>query len=47
MQIGIDSFASANTANNNSTAHNNVTALSELLERIEQADQSGLDVFGI
>ena len=47
MQIGIDSFASANIADNNSTAHNNVQALSELLERIEQADKSGLDVFGI
>ena len=47
MQIGIDSFASANIADNNSRAHNNVQALSELLERIEQADKSGLDVFGI
>ncbi len=47
MQIGIDSFAAATTNNDKSIAGNNVQALSELLERIVQADKSGLDVFGI
>ena len=44
MEIGIDSFAAAN---NDGSAENNMHALNELLERIEQADKSGLDVFGI
>lgn len=44
MEIGIDSFAAAN---NDGSAINNMLALNELLERIEHADQSGLDVFGI
>ena len=44
MEIGIDSFAAAN---NDGSAANNMLALNELLERIEQADKSGLDVFGI
>jgi len=46
MEIGIDSFA-ANTATDGGTAANNVIVMQELLERIEQADRSGLDVFGI
>lgn len=41
MQIGIDSFAAM-------PEHNNpATALAQLLERMEHADRSGLDVFGI
>ncbi|GEP51382.1 luciferase [Flavobacterium noncentrifugens] len=44
MEIGIDSFAAAN---NDGSANNNMHALNELLERIEHADKSGLDVFGI
>jgi probable LLM family oxidoreductase len=44
MEIGIDSFAAARPTNSNK---DNVIALSELLERMEYADQSGLDVFGI
>ena len=47
MEIGIDSFAAAPLSNDKSTAINSVQALDELLERIEQADQAGLDVFGI
>ena len=43
MQIGIDSFAAAPT---NPDA-NSSKALTELLERMEFADQAGLDVFGI
>ncbi|MDH4092727.1 MAG: LLM class flavin-dependent oxidoreductase [Cyclobacteriaceae bacterium] len=43
MQIGIDSFAAAPT---NRDA-NGSKALTELLERMELADQVGLDVFGI
>jgi len=46
MEIGIDSFA-ANMAGDGGKASDNVQVIQELLERIEQADQSGLDVFGI
>ena len=43
MEIGIDSFAAVPL--NETTS--NARALAELLERIELADQVGLDVFGI
>ncbi len=43
MEIGIDSFAAAPTDSNIS----NSQALRELIERIELADQVGLDIFGI
>ncbi|MFN7793889.1 MAG: LLM class flavin-dependent oxidoreductase [Cyclobacteriaceae bacterium] len=46
MEIGIDSFAS-NMASDGSVKTSSVQAITELLERIEHADQSGLDVFGI
>ncbi len=46
MEIGIDSFAS-NMASDGSVKSSSVQAISELLERIEIADQVGLDVFGI
>ncbi|MBT9392485.1 LLM class flavin-dependent oxidoreductase [Hymenobacter sp. NST-14] len=44
MQLGIDSFAAAPTGG---TASDNAIALGQLLERIERADQVGLDFFGI
>jgi probable LLM family oxidoreductase len=47
MEIGIDSFAAARPGNASGTALNNMRAMSELLERIVYADESGLDVFGI
>ena len=47
MEIGIDSFASAMEANGKVVAANRGKVLTELLERIEYADQCGLDVFGI
>lgn len=47
MEIGIDSFASAMYGNNESNALSSVDAMEQLLERIELADQVGLDVFGI
>jgi probable LLM family oxidoreductase len=47
MEIGIDSFASAMIGNNAGNAINSVDAMSQLIERIEYADQVGLDVFGI
>ncbi|WP_375445416.1 LLM class flavin-dependent oxidoreductase [uncultured Fibrella sp.] len=47
MQIGIDSFASAMLSNEHGTVISAVDAMSELLDRIEAADQVGLDVFGI
>ncbi|MGZ3830001.1 MAG: LLM class flavin-dependent oxidoreductase [Mucilaginibacter sp.] len=47
MEIGIDSFASAITTDNTQNAHTNADSIAQLLERIEHADQCGLDVFGI
>src|ERR1039457_4358030 len=46
MEIGIDSFA-AMFSGNNKNKLNDTDALAQLLERIEYADRSGLDVFGI
>src|SRR5438045_3317833 len=47
MEIGIDSFASAMIGNEGDNAISAVDAMSQLLERIEYADEAGLDVFGI
>ncbi|UYZ65195.1 LLM class flavin-dependent oxidoreductase [Hymenobacter weizhouensis] len=44
MQLGIDSFAAAPSTGD---AAANSAAINQLLERIERADQVGLDVFGI
>jgi len=44
MEIGIDSFASAMYG---SDTLSSVDAMEQLLQRIEKADESGLDVFGI
>ncbi len=44
IEIGIDSFASAMYGSNELSS---VDAMQQLLERIEFADQAGLDVFGI
>jgi probable LLM family oxidoreductase len=46
MEIGIDSFA-AMFSGNTSKAISDADALAQLLERIEQADNVGIDVFGI
>src|ERR1700680_4266972 len=46
MEIGVDSFAVMFSANS-SKVINDADALAQLLERIEYADQAGLDVFGI
>src|ERR1700704_5293191 len=46
MEIGIDSFA-AMFSGNSSKIINDADALAQLLDRIEYADQAGLDVFGI
>jgi len=46
MEIGIDSFAAKFTGNNNN-AKDDAVAMAQLLERIEQADKAGLDVFGV
>lgn len=46
MEVGIDSFASVGTSENGETA-DAAQSVAELLERIEQADRSGLDIFGI
>lgn len=45
IEIGIDSFASAMYGDNNTLS--SVDAMQQLLQRIELADQAGLDVFGI
>ncbi|MDB5031259.1 LLM class flavin-dependent oxidoreductase [Mucilaginibacter sp.] len=47
MEIGIDSFAAATFNDTEDTATRNVNVIAQLLERIEHADQAGLDVFGI
>jgi len=46
METGIDSFA-AMMSGNSSKAINDAEAVAQLLERIEHADRSGLDIFGI
>jgi probable LLM family oxidoreductase len=46
MEIGVDSFA-AMFSGNSSKVINDADALAQLLERIEYADQAGLDLFGI
>jgi probable LLM family oxidoreductase len=45
MQLGIDSFAAANLDDGSKT--NSSDSLRQLVERIEHAEQAGLDVFGI
>lgn len=47
MEIGIDSFAAAGSAEGSRNAKDNMRAVNLLLERMEQADRSGLDIFGI
>lgn len=48
IEIGVDSFAAApENLDNAITAAGNVASLEKLLERIELADQVGIDVFGI
>ncbi len=47
MEIGIDSFARVSTTDNIATPDEPVKVMARLLERIEYADQAGLDVFGI
>ncbi len=47
IEIGVDSFAAADWSDDTGTAANSARSLSQLLERIEYADQVGLDVFGI
>src|ERR1700754_2690553 len=46
MEIGIDSFA-AKFNSDTSNAASDAIAMEQLLERIEQADRVGLDIFGI
>lgn len=47
MEIGIDSFAGNPLANGQDTALSRMQAMAELLERMELAEQVGLDIFGI
>ena len=46
IEIGIDSFA-AMFSGNETKAISDIDAIAQLLERIELADETGLDVFGI
>ena len=47
MEIGIDTFASANFKDENGELISNSQALRELLDRIEYADKIGIDQIGI
>ena len=47
MELGIDSFAAAPPIEEGNQAAENVKSIAQLLERIELADQVGLDAFGI
>lgn len=47
MEIGIDSFAAAIDSKQERTPLNNANAINQLLDRIVQADQMGLHIFGI
>ena len=47
MEIGIDSFAAASTTLGENTSISNMNSIAELMNRMEYADQVGLDVFGI
>ncbi|CAM3467123.1 Limonene 1,2-monooxygenase [Deinococcus saxicola] len=47
MQIGIDSFAAAGLDLGSSQALSDAQRLAQLLEEVEQADRSGIDVFGV
>ena len=47
MEIGIDSFAANAVSKGTDAAVNSANALAELLERMEYADEVGLDSFGI
>ena len=47
MEVGIDSFAAATLDTDTGAAVSSVKAMGRLLDRIEQADRVGLDVFGI
>ena len=47
IEIGIDSFASVANPEDPTKQLNSVHSMNQLLDRIEYADQMGLDVFGI
>ncbi|MCB0185483.1 MAG: LLM class flavin-dependent oxidoreductase [Caldilineaceae bacterium] len=47
MEMGIDSFAANVVSKGTDTVVNSANALAELLERMEYADEVGLDSFGI
>jgi probable LLM family oxidoreductase len=47
MEIGIDSFAAAHFSGTANDPEKNMQAMANLLERVQYADQVGLDVFGI
>ena len=47
MEIGIDSFAGSNRVEDRDQPKQDAKSMAELLERMEYADQVGLDVFGI
>jgi alkanesulfonate monooxygenase SsuD/methylene tetrahydromethanopterin reductase-like flavin-dependent oxidoreductase (luciferase family) len=47
MEVGIDSFAAAYLEQDEPTLTSSTDAMGRLLDRIEQADKVGLDIFGI
>jgi probable LLM family oxidoreductase len=47
MELGIDSFAAVNVSSEEKRAEESMRALNELLERMQLADEVGLDFFGM
>ena len=47
IQIGIDSFAKKYDENQNKNRRDDERVVSELIERIEFADNVGINVFGV
>lgn len=47
MEIGIDSFAAAGPEHSENKKESSMRSIRELLERMEMADQAGLQIFGI
>ena len=47
MELGIDSFAAVNVSSEEKRAEESMQALNELLERMQLADEVGLDFFGM
>lgn len=47
MEIGVDSFAAVDIRKGNPNSQDRVNTIADLIQRIEYADQVGLDIYGI